>query len=82
MNWYVFSTVPEDADETLEVFNSYAKATLDAQCTHCTESRPKRVAKGMYKVSGENHSSWVVSRKAMRENGFENLVTSVRDMKR
>ena len=82
MNWYVFSTAPEDADETLEVFNSYTKAVFDAQCTHDTQNRPKRICKGLYQVSGDRCSSWVASRKAMRDNGFESLVTSERDMKR
>lgn len=32
MNWYVFSTTPEDTEDTLEVCGSYAEAVFLAQC--------------------------------------------------
>jgi hypothetical protein len=82
MNWYVFSTVPEDDDESLSVFGSYAEAVFEAQCRHDTKSRPKRSGAGLYMVSGEQYSSYVANRVGMLRSGFGHLLTAEREMPR
>lgn len=79
MNWYVFSTIPEDADESLAVFGSFQAATLEAQCRHDTTRKPVRKGPGLYRVRGDMYSSYIAHSKGMRANGFEHLLTPERE---
>lgn len=82
MNWYVFSTEPEDADESLIACGSYREAVFEAQCRHDTQNRPERGAEGFYTLRGDNHSSHIATEKAMNQQGFANLLNAERRMKR
>lgn len=82
MNWYVFSTVDEAADESFVACGSYREAVIEAQCKHDTQNRPVRTSAGFYTIRGEHHSSYIVADNEMQTQGFEYLLTSERQMKR
>ena len=89
MNWYVFSTVEEDADESVSTCGSYDEAVKEAQAKHQTERRPKRIKAGWYRISHmanpgryRENASYIVSYNKMIAYGFGRLLTSVRSMKR
>lgn len=86
MNWYVFSTRPEDAEETFEVCGSYIEAVFLAQSAHDTQERPKRRTKGFYELrnskSEHGYGRYIANYKGMAAQGFASLVTSVRHMPR
>lgn len=84
MNWYVFSTVPEDAEETLEVCGSYAEAVFLAQCAHDTTARPTRSGGGIYTLRNpqSGRGRYIATAKTMKQQGFGHLLTAENEMPR
>lgn len=80
MKWYTFSSTPEDADESLKTYKSYAEAVFAAQCIHDTQNRPVRITKGFYQLSGTDHSSYIATKWGMNKNGLDDWFTNWNSM--
>lgn len=64
-DWFTFK--PSDDEATVHA--SYAHAVRDAQYRGCTDSRPKRLRAGHYRLWGcSGNEYWIVSKSVMQAN--------------
>lgn len=63
-DWFTFQPGEDEAT----VHASKKVAVRDAQYRGCTESRPKRLTAGHYRLFGcSGHEYWIVSKRVMQE---------------